>query len=71
MYNNLKAELVRKNMSQEELARIIDIDNKTLSFKMLGKSKFNVDEMWLIKNQVFPDLTLDYLFKQFKNNPKT
>jgi len=65
-YNNLKAELVRINLDQKKLAVELNIAERTLSFKLSGKSPFTVDEMWFIKNKYFPNLTLDYLFQQFR-----
>lgn len=65
MFNNLKAELVRINLTQRDLAKALSIDEKTLSQKINGKSKFDVDEMWIIKKNFFPNLQLDYLFEKF------
>lgn len=65
MFNNLKAEMVRIGLTQRELAKALLIDEKTLSQKINGRSKFDVDEMWLIKNEFFPNLQLDYLFEKF------
>lgn len=66
MFNNLKAEMVRNNLTQKDLAVCLEVDDKTISFKLNGKSKFDVDEMWRIKDKLFPSLSLDYLFKIFE-----
>lgn len=67
MFNNLKAEMARSNLTQKNISEVLDVDEKTVSSKLNNKSKFNVDEMWLIKNNLFPTLTLDYLFEKFNN----
>ena len=64
MYNNLKAELVRIKKNQGFLASILGISEKQVSFKFNGPSDFTVSEAIKIRDELFPTLTLDYLFSK-------
>ena len=50
MFNILKVkeELKTQNITQRELAKYLNIPATTLSDKLLGKSKFNADEVYKI-----------------------
>lgn len=63
MFPNLEAEMARSKMTQAKLAEILDITPTTLSFKLNGKSTLSLKECVEIKNNAFPDKTLDYLFE--------
>ena len=62
MFNILKVkeELKTQNITQRELARHLNIPATTLSDKLLGKSKFNADEVYKIAN--FLDRDLEYFY---------
>ena len=62
MFTNLEAEMARYKITQNEIAKILGITPTTLSFKLNGKSSLSLKECVEIKNQAFPDKTLDYLF---------
>ncbi len=62
MFNNLKAEMVRNEIKQTEIATSLGISDKTMSNKMNGKSEFTRNEMFLIKRDFFPTYSIDYLF---------
>lgn len=62
MYKNLRAELARTGKAYSDIAILIQTTNKTVSNKMCGKTEWTVKEMFLIKNSLFPSLTLEYLF---------
>ena len=44
----VKEELKTQNITQRELAKHLNIPATTLSDKLLGKSKFNADEVYKI-----------------------
>ena len=50
MFNILKVkeELKTQNITQRELAKHLNMPTTTLSDKLLGKSKFNADEVYKI-----------------------
>lgn len=63
MFNNLKAEMIRRNISIKELAERIKMNYRTLARKISGKSDFMLSEMEAIKAELKdPILTLDLLF---------
>ena len=62
MFPNLEAEMARYKITQNEIAKILAWKPTTLSFKLNGKSSLSLKECVEIKNQAFPDKTLDYLF---------
>ncbi|MEE0744916.1 MAG: hypothetical protein UIL73_00360 [Anaerovoracaceae bacterium] len=64
MLKNLIAEMARNDMSYKDLAEILGRDEKSISNKISCKTEFTRKEMILIKKEVFPDCTLDYLFEQ-------
>lgn len=66
MFENLKAEMSRKNLTIMDLSRDEDLDlsYETLRNKFSGKTEWNKREMFLIKKKYFPDKTIEYLFEQ-------
>lgn len=64
MFNNLRAELVRRNIKPIKLAEQVNMNYRTLMNRLAGKSDFNLPEMKSIKSFLKdPTLTLDYLFE--------
>ena len=70
MFNNLKAELVRINKTQGDLAKLLEITEKQVSLKINRHAEFTISECILIRNTYFPNLTLDYLFEVFEKEVK-
>lgn len=60
--NNLKGELVRKGISQREVASYLATQTSTLNKKLNGHIPFTINEAFRIKNHFFPEFTVDYLF---------
>lgn len=67
MYPNLSAELARKGLKQKDIVAVLNTRPATVSNKLNGKSPLLIDEAFKIKNQLFPDLSLDYLFKEMNS----
>lgn len=63
MYKNLEAEMTRKGISKKKLAKQLKIPYTTLLDKFNGDSRFWFDEALQIKEEVFPDLSVEYLFE--------
>lgn len=61
-YPNLRAEMSRNGIKQNDIARLLGVREATISEKMNGKSTFDIDEAFLIKRTFFPELSVDYLF---------
>lgn len=62
MFPNLEAEMARSKITQLQMAEMLGVTPTTLSFKLNGKSSLSLKECVLIKQSMFPDKTLDYLF---------
>ena len=62
MYPNLRAEMARKEINQNELADAVGITPATMSLKLSGKAKLTLDEAFAIKECVRSRLSLDALF---------
>lgn len=66
MFNNLKAEMARHEITQYEIAQALNVTIKTISNKMIGKSEFTRKEMFIIKSKYFSNYSIDYLFDMQK-----
>lgn len=66
MFENLKAEMSRKNITIMDLSRDkeLNLSYETLRNKFSGKTEWNKREMWIIKKNFFPDKSIEYLFEQ-------
>ena len=65
MFKNLLAEMARRDINNSDLSRLLKLTPNTISRKMTGKSEFTRKEMFTIKNNFFPELTIEYLFQEF------
>ena len=65
MYNNLKAEMARHDMSAPDLARALGITEKTARNKLQGKTPFTVPEAIIIQRDLFPQCDILYLFTPY------
>lgn len=50
MYSKLKGLMVEKNVTQQELAKLLEISVSALNFKINGKSDFFVTEAKTVSN---------------------
>lgn len=64
MYKNLKAEMARENVTNEEIANAIERNEKTFRNKLMGITSFTLSESMKIRDTFFPKLELEYLFEQ-------
>lgn len=64
MFPNLNAEIARANLTKKELSNKVGIPYDTLKYKLSGKSDFKRSEMFLIRDTICPNCTLEYLFKK-------
>ena len=68
MYKNLEAEMTRYEITQKDIAKCINRTEGTTNLKMNGKAKFDVNELFMIRDfiQTKTDkyLSVDYLFKK-------
>ncbi len=64
MYENLKVEMARIDITIKDISRDLGYVYETLRNKFLGKTEWNRSEMFAIKEKYFPNLNIEYLFKQ-------
>lgn len=62
MYENVRVELARKNMTLVELSVATGIRYQTLSEKLRGNSELTLKEAVSIKNALGVDMPLEELF---------
>lgn len=64
MLYNLRAEMARKRITGIEIGKCIGKSKKSVSNKINERSDFTRKEMFLIKSNLFPDVTdMRYLFE--------
>lgn len=64
MLKNLPYELKKKKITQTQLAKFLGLSTRGLNMKILGTHEFKRDEMIKIRDEYFPDKTLDELFSE-------
>lgn len=63
-FENLRAEMARKQLSITELANFLGIARDTLGYKLSGKRPLNLNEALCIAKVFFPEHDVYYLFKE-------
>ena len=63
MLRNLLAEIGRNKIIQKEIAGFIGVNERTLWNKLNQVTAFSFAETVAIRDKFFPDLELEYLFK--------
>lgn len=63
MYPNLAAEMARRNVRSDDIAKSINVCNRTARNKLAGRVPFTWPEAKTIRNQFFPDIAMDVLFE--------
>lgn len=62
MFKNLEAELARKDITRAELAKVLGINIATMSEKLNYPRRLRLSEAQMIRDKLFPELSMDYLF---------
>ena len=62
MYPNLEAELKRRQIRREDVAKHLGLAMSTVSQKMQGKSEFTIGMAYQIKDMIGGDIPLEVLF---------
>lgn len=65
MYNNLEAEIVRRRIKKQDIAKEIGRTYNTLNLKIAGKYQFTYDEALTIQEKFFPECDFKELFKKY------
>lgn len=61
-FPNLRAEMARKNISIQDIAKVIKTGRDTAGFKLSGKSPLHLGEVFKITDTFFPGEDVRYLF---------
>ena len=61
-YPNLQAEMARSNVGVTELMVVTGKSRAGVSNNLNGRGKFSIDESIAIRNRLFPNASIDYLF---------
>ncbi len=69
-YENLRAEMGRKNITIKDMASLCGYNRDRLARKLSRKTPINLDEAFLIQQKVFPDKDICYLFDLDKKQSK-
>ena len=66
MFENLKAEMSRKNLTMMDLSKNpkLNLSYESVRNKFNGLTEWSRNEMWVIKNEYFKDKSIEYLFEQ-------
>jgi transcriptional regulator with XRE-family HTH domain len=63
MLTNLRTAMKTKNISTLAIAKLIGTTEKTVNNKLNGISEFTLKEVLLIRECLFPEYDIYYLFK--------
>ena len=63
-YPTLNDMIEKRGIKRNVMAKTIGVTEKTLRNKLQGKSKFDVDEVVLIQETHFPDISIEVLFEK-------
>lgn len=66
MLRNLKAEMIRREVSAKQIAELLQVRLTTVYDKLNGKYPFTFDEALAIKKTFFPKDSLESLFESEK-----
>lgn len=69
VYQNLKAEMARQNLTKRDLARGLNTAERNIRNRFNGKTPFSIPEAFAIRDKFFPGISLDYLFQRDAATP--
>lgn len=59
----LKGEMAKKDITIEEVSKLLGIHRNSVANKLNGDSSFSIEEAFKIHQNLFPNLSMEYLFK--------
>lgn len=63
MFNNLNAEIARRNLKTSDIAKLLGVSVKTAANKLAGRTEFTLSEVKKIAS-LFPNVSIAYLFDE-------
>ena len=68
-YLNLKTELKKTNITNEEVAHVLRLLTEDVLDKLEGSGRFTIGEAMLLKKRYFSRMPLEYLFVHTASKP--
>lgn len=62
MYKNLQILMINNNVTEDDIAKLLNLTVKAIRHRFSGNTEFKRSEMLSIKKELFPNYTLDQLF---------
>ena len=66
VFENIRAELARRNYGTKDVAEVLGVDRSTAGAKLSGKREFSITEAFKMSACLFDGLPLEYLFFEKK-----
>lgn len=66
-YTNLKVEMLKKHVTNTDIAKLLGVHRNTVDNKLSGRSAFSVDEAFKIFYAFFSDADFYHIF--YRKNP--
>lgn len=63
MYPALRKEMKERKVRGKDIARLLGFAEMSVSNKMTGVTPWRLNEAFMVRDEFFPDLTVDYLFQ--------
>ena len=63
-YLNLKAEMAKRNVSIEDISKLLDLHRNSVANKINGKSSFSINEAFKVHNEFFREEDMEDWFKK-------
>lgn len=70
-FDNLRAEMGRKNIGIVDIAKAMGFNRDTLARKLSRKSPLYLSEAFAIQQTFFPEADMRYLFSELMDYPPT
>ena len=64
MYKNLIYLMAKKKIRQYQVAKLLDISARAVYQKTHGLRDFKLTEAFKVRDEFFPELSLEYLFEK-------
>lgn len=64
MFPNLSAEMARYGITNKDLARVTGKTERTITDKISGRTDFTWPEIVTIRDELFPGISVEYLFSE-------
>lgn len=66
-FTTLRAEMARKGLKGKDIAKALQISDKSAYNKINGITEFTLKETITIRDKFFPEMTIDFLFNDEGN----